>query len=395
MLTAITKSGKRLCLADAYKKNSLLMLREKEEFFCQTCQEKLVMKLGEKRIFHFAHNKGSACPEHHERESDYHLEGKRQLYQWLQYLGLRPVLEQYDSVIRQRPDIVFTWKNTRYALEFQCSSIPAKLFSSRTNAYLENQYIPLWILGGNQFQRKSVNTVALSAFHYFFLRKTPQDDWTLPYFCPDKKMFILLNNLNPYSPRNALTDFTFQPLAKMQLSHLFNPEKKNNLKIEDWMKKLQQFRAGLGIYDPFHKNKFLKTIYESGLNPHLLPPEIGLPTLHAPFIESSPLVWQTYIYLDLLHMRNPGDSFSIAEANKAFLRRRAKKEITLRELPQITANSYSIAILEYLDLLVKIGILSKIGKWKFQLERKLKIPLSFMEQQESESVFYHKNQLMW
>ena len=45
--------------------------------------EKLIIKAGNQRMYHFAHKKGGVCREVYENESVYHMEGKRQLYQWL------------------------------------------------------------------------------------------------------------------------------------------------------------------------------------------------------------------------------------------------------------------------------------------------------------------------
>ena len=68
------------------------------------------MKLGSQRIEHFAHQKDSQCTESYERESDYHINGKLQLFQWLEMQNLSPVLEPYYQSIRQRPDIGFTYQ---------------------------------------------------------------------------------------------------------------------------------------------------------------------------------------------------------------------------------------------------------------------------------------------
>jgi competence protein CoiA len=392
LLTAITKKGKKLCLADDYKKNSLQIFRDKEEFHCPSCNEKVVLKLGDKRIYHFAHQKGAACPDYYERESEYHMEGKKQIYHWLKKLDLHPVLEQYDAAIRQRPDIVFISNNIRYAIEFQCSPIPASLFKSRTNAYLENQYIPLWILGGNQLNRKGTDIASLSGFHYLFLRKTAINLSFIPYFCSEKRMFILLNNIQPFSPRNAIANFSFYPLDKMLLTQLFNHENTELFKTDVWTKKLQQYKMGLSHYQPARKRPFLKFLYEKGLNPFLLPAEVGLPVQNASFIETSPVIWQAYLFADLLHQRTPGDTFSFGEACHRFNKRRRSKEILTRELPLLKGENYTLVIREYLDLLVKVGVLSETGKSCYRMKKNIEIPSTSVEQQANETAFYQQFQ---
>ena len=84
---------------------------------------------------HFAHQKGSLCVESYERESEYHLAGKLQLFQWLNNQKLCPELEPFYPSIRQRPDIGVPYDKKNYALEFQCSAIPPELMIKRTKGY--------------------------------------------------------------------------------------------------------------------------------------------------------------------------------------------------------------------------------------------------------------------
>lgn len=110
MLTARTRTGKTVCLGYDYKKETLLHLRKKEEFVCPICGERLLPKLGDQKVYHFAHQPGSTCRDVYETESFDHLEGKRQLFQWLIRQNVPSILEHYDSEIQQRPDIMFNYK---------------------------------------------------------------------------------------------------------------------------------------------------------------------------------------------------------------------------------------------------------------------------------------------
>ena len=73
----------RLVCCQGVPKEKLRRIREDQEFQCPECKEKVMMKIGTQRMEHFAHQKGSLCVESYERESEYHLAGKLQLFQWL------------------------------------------------------------------------------------------------------------------------------------------------------------------------------------------------------------------------------------------------------------------------------------------------------------------------
>ncbi|MBT2697131.1 hypothetical protein J7E79_06860 [Bacillus sp. ISL-40] len=214
MLTAQTKIGEKICLGLDYKKETLMALRNKEEFFCPICGESVLLKLGDQRIFHFAHKQGGACRDFYENESNYHMEGKRQLFQWLIRQKIPSVLEYFDREIQQRPDIMFNHNGKKYALEYQCSTIPESIFIKRTNSYLQNGYIPLWILSSNKILIKKRNIVVLSNFQYLFLRTTSSGKFYIPSYCPEKQQFHLVESITPYSTKNAFANHSFYPIKK-------------------------------------------------------------------------------------------------------------------------------------------------------------------------------------
>lgn len=61
MLVANTSDGKRLSLGEKWGKSDLIGIRSKEKFHCPECSQEVVMKLGSKKIWHFAHLAGAAA----------------------------------------------------------------------------------------------------------------------------------------------------------------------------------------------------------------------------------------------------------------------------------------------------------------------------------------------
>jgi competence protein CoiA len=392
LLTVRTKTGKKICLGYDYKKETLLDLRNKEEFICPACGQDVSLKLGDQRIFHFAHKRGGTCREDYERESGYHMDGKRQLFQWLIRQKIPCELEYYDKVIQQRPDIMFIYKGKKYALEFQCSSIPEKIFMKRTKTYLENGYLPLWILGGNHIQQKKKNIVSLSNFHYLFLRNTTEGCLYIPSYCPEKGHFHLIGSIVSYSVKNAFAHHCLFPVNEFPLDVILNPHLKNQINLDSWNTELANFLLYHTLHPGPKEYSFLHELYNHNLNPHLLPPEIGLPSRHSLLIQTSPVIWQSYLFLDVLAKKHPKDIVSFQEIERSFKRRMGRKEIIMRNLPQFEGQNPLKAVLEYLLQLEKLGFLSRQGETIFQLQKNIKIPRSNQEKGESTQLFLQKNQ---
>ena len=390
MLTAQTKTGKKICLGYDYKRETLLYLRRTEEFVCPVCEEKVILKLGDQRIPHFAHQKGTECQDFYEPESLYHMDGKLQLYRWLLNQRIKATLEYYDKGTQQRPDIMFYYKGKKFALEYQCSPIPENIFLKRTQSYKENGYTPIWILGNKHIHPKRKNIVSLSNFHYSFIRSSTENNYYLPAYCPEKRTFHFLNSLYTYSAKNAFVNNTYFNTDKVKMDDLLNPKVFNEISIVDWYHELDYFFLNWSLHPSKLQQSFLHEIYSNQLNPYLIPPEIGLPIQSSFFIQTSPIIWQTYFYLDILAGKVPGDVFSVLEIKKGLMNRIKRGEIIVRGLPQFSEIEPFICILHYLERLSQLGFITIINDEMFLIERKFKIPSTNREKEEGRKIFYKK-----
>jgi competence protein CoiA len=391
LLTAKTKSGKKLCLGYEYKRETLLYLRSKEEFFCPVCGENVTLKLGEKRIYHFAHKKGGSCREFYENETDYHMNGKLQLYQWLRSQKIPVELEFYDKEIQQRPDIVFRFNGKKIALEYQCSVISEQLFTKRTDKYLQHGYTPLWILGGNHFKQYYDDTVSLTNFHYLFLRKMNTGQFYIPYYFSDKKTFHHLYSIFPFSTRKSLAQKLSHHLDQIKLSHLIEPKVINQLNIKAWKEKSERYQLHWSSYPSPQQKQFFKELYNQRMNLFLMPPEIGLPIPNMCLIQTPSFIWQAYLYLDVLQQKIPGDFISLKEIETCFQNRIKRGFIHTRSFPQVEHMPPFQAVIEYLFILIKYEVLKQVDTKHFQLNRSLRIPLNNREKEEMASHFYQQN----
>jgi competence protein CoiA len=390
LLTALTKSGKKISLGYNYKKETLLYLRGLEEFLCPVCGECVTLKLGDQRIFHFSHRQGTECRDFYENESFYHMEGKRQLYQWLLHQKIPSELEYYDKEIQQRPDIMFHFKGRKFALEYQCSAIPKKIFLKRTEAYKESGYTPIWILGNKLLHQKKRNIVSLSNFHFWFIRSATEGNYVLPTFDPEKKIFYLLESIYPYSAKNSFVDHSIFNPHNLKLEHLLSPINIKQINLSQWYHELDYSFLNWSLHPSALQHSFLQEIYQQNLNPYLLPLEIGLPLQSSLFIQTSPIIWQTYFYLDILAGRKPGDVFTVFEMERGLTKRIERKQVIPRELPQFSESPPITSTLGYVNELIKLGYITQLKDEVFQINHCLQFPKTNREKEELRSSFLKK-----
>lgn len=389
LLTAIRENGSLICLADYKSRFSLHSLRKNEEFFCQECKEKVIMKIGTQKLPHFAHYGKTNCTRH-ENESIYHLEGKEKIYLWLKGQGLKPELEPYDESIGQRPDIWFTVNNLKYVIEYQCSVIPGEIITKRTKAYQKNNYQQIWILGGNQLKRKNSKLVTLSSFHYA-LTTIKNQKTSLPFYCPLSNRFILLKQIIPVSHRNAIASIAIKPLSEVKLDELVSPQLTPLISVDTWQREITSFKNQFSLSPQAFKDPFLKELYNQHLHPIFLPPEIGLPVPSSPIIKTPPVIWQGYLYIDVLRKKMIDNIFSLNDLTLAFAKRVKKRDIALRNFP-LGEGSFLLPLTEYLTLLANCQYIKNVGGDYFKILRNLDLADNMVDQTNIINNFYQKYQ---
>ncbi|UII57025.1 competence protein CoiA [Cytobacillus spongiae] len=386
LLTAINKNGDAIRLGVHLSRFQLTELKRQESFHCPVCGGALYLKIGRKKIPHFAHQKATNCLEHFERESEYHMLGKLQLFDALEQTGVKPTLEPYFHTIKQRPDICFSYGTKLYAVEFQCSTIPEEIFIKRTEQYQQQGITPVWILGGNRLKRKSANTVSLSGFDYLFL--SDRGDFHIPYYCPSTTRLIFLQNPHPISTTKALLSLSIYALSALTVlkivSHIHQPSPLEN----SWREMVEKYKREYSYFQGRRKDPILMELYQNHLPFHLLPAVIGLPVTFAFFIETSPIVWQAYLYLDVFQHRLKGQIVTFQQAYQSFKIRVRKRQIRLRVLPLVMEGNASLAVMDYLCLICELGYLKKVGTSSFQVVKEMNSPVSSDEFSKVSKEFY-------
>ncbi len=381
LLVALTKDGKSLSIANSnLTKEELIQLREQEQFYCPACHQEVIVKLGAKHAWHFAHKKKLTCTDEIENETAYHIAGKKHLYEWFKRQGLDVVLEPYLQDVKQRPDLLVTTSKKKYAIEFQCAKISTEIFLKRTNCYQNLLYTPIWILGGNQLKRQYSSIFRLSSFHWLFTYDFSPNYYSpqILSFCPENKKFLILKNLTAISAnRSATTPLLMSP-ADFSLQLFFEPTKPF-IHLEHWLKAKNKWRS--------HRMKlsraelFLQKLYvQKGRALALFPSEAGFPVNHHHFIETPAYIWQSWIVEIFITSKKQGEIFHKNLVKRAFQTLVKKGIFQLRLLPFASDESYNLlAIDSYLQFLCQLTILNTKDGQYYEKMNDISLPKTITE----------------
>jgi competence protein CoiA len=361
LFTAINDVGKRVCALDFKEKHVVQAHKRNTTFYCPVCSSMVVLKSGEKRLPHFAHRKDMSCSGGSEPESTYHLQGKLQIFKRLKDLGLKPVLEPYFPSIKQRGDIGVMWQDTYYVIEFQCSSIPVSSLQKRTEQYQKENFQPMWILGYKNVKLSKCIS-RLSAFQSAFLVPF-KGEYILPAYCPIQESFYILHNLIPVTKEKFMAS-----VGKIQLDAVTLHEQAVNLSTSfpycDWQSTIHKQKNNHIHYHSNDNERFLRELYKSGVHPHILPPALGIPLREGIRLLTPPLIWQAYLYIDCFW---PNQKIvSLHKIYDEFQNRITRKDITIRDLPNIIHGDWKDAVNNYLKKLIEMNVIEEVRPEFFQ-----------------------------
>ncbi|KAF1296389.1 hypothetical protein BAU15_12590 [Enterococcus sp. JM4C] len=112
----------------------------REELRCPSCNKPVILKKGDLKSAHFAHQKHSGCQPFSEGETVEHNTLKKTLFDWSDQ---QFALESYLPNLHQRPDLL----SAHLAIEIQCSFLAQKRMIERTTNYVAHDYQVWWLLG--------------------------------------------------------------------------------------------------------------------------------------------------------------------------------------------------------------------------------------------------------
>lgn len=125
-------------------------LTENKILVCQDCGFPLMLKAGNIKVHHFAHNKCTCTYQYGEAETEEHIRGKLEMFEQLQrlYPNSKVELEYKVEETNQRADVMVIHPNgEKWAFEIQCSRISVATIIERSMLYRTAGIIDNWFLG--------------------------------------------------------------------------------------------------------------------------------------------------------------------------------------------------------------------------------------------------------
>ncbi|MEC3592888.1 competence protein CoiA family protein [Bacillus pumilus] len=364
MNTAIMDNGKLIRITHHLSKNRLEHVRTTCKFYCPECREEVQLKLGEQRVYHFAHKQLTTCPLA-SGETAYHQAGKEAIMNWLQRLGHKPVLEKYVSKIHQRPDVAVSIGGTSYAIEYQCSNISRQELRKRTAGLREAGLFPIWVIGANRLKRKSAQLFSFSSIHWGMLRESQKG--SLIFYCPLQNRFIHLAQLLVFQPTKICAAMTVRPpTAYRKLSDILSPPSSKRQVYKQWLKCIQQFRQRPPRILSNESKQLRDVFYEHHQTAFpFLPTELFIPLKEAYIFTSPVYVWQGCLY-DWI-MRKKGNRPVTIQLLMTEIKRCVQmKEVKLR-YGDISIEEIKEVITAYVHALVRQGFLHMTKEGNYEV----------------------------
>lgn len=368
MLVAQTEEG-LISLAQRFSLEQLKLWKKEKQFYCPSCQSPVQLKLGTKKIPHFAHLK-KTCVAQHEGETDYHLDGKRNLFHWFSS-HLEVELESYLPDIMQRPDLLVDTPSQKYAIEFQCASLSSSALTKRSIHYEKGNYMPLWIMGAKRMKRLSTYMYQLSFQEWQFLTLSDYTP-TLLYFSPSTNQLLKLEHLIPFSSQICYAQLVVLSPHEHTFHDLFSTHTQPQF-FSSWIKKKKAWRTHYILYPNQKLQPFLHALYENNIPPSHIPAEAGMPLPSLYMVETSAIIWQTWLLLDLMQQKQVGDLVTEKELGRLWLYRIHKRHIVFRSLPMAPV-AVEQPLFEYIEVLCRLGMLTYITSGVYKIRRPYTIP---------------------
>ncbi|MFB4165711.1 competence protein CoiA [Alteribacillus sp. JSM 102045] len=394
MFTAITKSGQIISLLS--RPHDPFLVDDKSPFFCPACSERVVLKKGTIRRWHFAHQNKTNCFSQSEPETEEHLHGKSVLYEWLTTKGFSPILEAFLPSINRKADLLFTWKTQTFALEFQCSSISTEEALQRSSDYLSIEVMPIWIYSLQRLRQKGKGRFSVQSFEWTGLRERNIDSrHALIYLCPAAASFYYLFPRAMPSASFLYADVYSLPVFDSPVEHIVNlPPTVNGPVVwnSDWLHQKKTWRFSSSQWRGKPDKTYIRQVF-AGYRSDLpfFPAEAGWPILSMEIFRTPPYIWQSWLLLCFLPKLPLYQRFSLRMVIEALEPLLYDNTFMIRDLPFLSS-PIEKAVYFYLELLKHIGILTNTGSgWK--KINNIILPLSLedafhMDKKWSSNIFY-------
>ncbi|ECR7133705.1 competence protein CoiA [Listeria monocytogenes] len=337
-------------------------IKQEERLFCKSCASPVMIKAGQIKIPHFAHEKTMKCAFASEGESEEHLAAKKQIMAWYCYQSIPVEVESYFPEIKRQADI---FVNGKAVIEFQRSSISISEMIQRTMDYLSIGLEVHWILG--QVVRKEKGRICLSAFQQAFIQSDKKLGYHFWHYSTEREICTLYYHLT-FEKGNRF----FASEMKFSMKAPFSEWKKKLARIitrHAYVKRDRELERQkiCFYYAKFKKHgQFMQKLFNAGYYLHYLPKEIGV-DLEEQFLVITPAVeWQFDLWEKFFKGLEKGDTFSECCFFESF------QSVVTQILTIWLSPNESLKLgKSYLSYLIGEGVLSTIPDNRYRVKRKM------------------------
>ena len=186
MLSCLLNGERINCYDGKHDKEQLKKWAKKKILICPVCGKPYEYCHGKVKSPYFRHMDKDECVDRYsEPETEEHINGKRDLYEWLkkQPSVTDCILEGWIPATKQRPDIMFKYNDEQYVLEYQCTPISSEYYE-RHELYRAAGIKDIWVLGTDKYLHKEENEKSSN------FRKKEIEYHTCYYYDSQYKLFI-------------------------------------------------------------------------------------------------------------------------------------------------------------------------------------------------------------
>ncbi|MEW9501592.1 competence protein CoiA [Jeotgalibacillus marinus] len=331
------------------------------KFYCPQCHGEVRMKVGFVKIPHFSHISRSTCESFSEPESAIHLQAKQQLYEWLKGSHMVVEIEKTYCNLSQRADVSVVHEDHEYAIEFQRSQLAQEHWNHRTNGYKTHNIIPFWLLSTDCIS-PTLNQITLSAFHQLFIRYSEAlHQFFLLTYDVQSHSFVILEHLLPLTKNKFFYTKSTYEISSLEFPQFpLTSPKLTASTLYTFRSYCARWCGDRVRYGKGQRDPLLCDFYKEKQSIQLIPPWVGLPLRQGMYLKTSPVEWQSYVFLLLRKALKRERSIHLLEAVDTITQCLNQKKLELRVM-QTPAykDKIRLVISEYFDLLGKLHIVMK------------------------------------
>lgn len=329
-------------------------------YSCPGCKKRVILKKGQVKIPHFAHLKKEECTSFSEGETEEHIKGKMDLYNWLEKLEMQVQLEPYLNELQQRPDILVHSNGEKIVIEFQCSPISIDTIQRRTEGYLSRGYKVIWIVG----QKINVNG-NFTAVQKAYIGEHKKTSIFLHYNFNLKKLYILshIESSTKKVVYNKYSYGIYSPLSKLLMdSRKIVRKKIKPSQLESKMKQLSL----MSYQKQNSAREFFSLMYQNRDTLHSIPLILFETVPSEWMIQTFSYQWKYEVLLWI--EKQPAKRVLTQKIIKQAIDEwRMSEQIVFHILPNMNKETLYSSIFEFINHLTNNQVVIKVGenKWMF------------------------------